>query len=212
MWGGRTTSLTGMPVYAHCPSCGLDFISTFPEEMKSSTLIGNQESCPRCGELANVMEGTFTTTRDSVEMFSGPEWTRAMLIRLSKKDAHKLRTTVAWAQQRAGDPTADAERTAAALEKSLERTAPAALRVLDALGGRRGMAAGTWLMLLITLVMLLLQVAGQSEGEISEDDVRRVVEETVRSVQEESPPAEPAGPTSSAPPREPGSADPDPAE
>lgn len=195
-----------MPVYAHCFHCGHDFESNAYNLQQSvgTQIVGVQETCPNCGRLARVMEGQFSFIGPDVTIHNAPQWSRDLVFRLSKAQAHRLKTTVAWAQQRVEEHPESDERAAQAVEKSLEENAPAVLRMLDALGGRRGMAAAAWLGVLIAVVMLLLQIFGQSGGEFSEDDVQQVVEETVRAYERQQSPEVPVETTPEAPHPEPG--------
>lgn len=51
-----------MPIPVYCPHCGNAFASkTFhiTGNVHGLTLIGNKETCPNCGQLANIQDGVF---------------------------------------------------------------------------------------------------------------------------------------------------------
>lgn len=129
------------------------------------------------------MEGTFNVAPNSVEMLAGPGWTRDLLIRLSKKDIHRLRTAVAWAEQQA-QAEDDAHR-AEVLEKTVTSVAPELSPVLVGLRAKvrheyeNHLAA--WVGILIALITLLVTMSGP-QG-ISGEQLEQILEETVRHVQ-----------------------------
>lgn len=76
-----------MTAYAYCPGCGLDFISTvfLVSHAQELMLSECREECPRCGGLANTMEGTFNFGRADAPpiVVSAPEWTERLIERMT---------------------------------------------------------------------------------------------------------------------------------
>lgn len=69
-------------ILSHCENCGLIF-PTRAVGIGGTGLIslsGNKESCPRCGQLALVLDGVYTkTVRNTIELLFGPEQTVAKI-------------------------------------------------------------------------------------------------------------------------------------
>lgn len=63
---------------AFCDQCGNLFEScaTNISNSRNITLVGNTESCPRCGGRATIAEGTFNFSHDDIEVLKGSAWTR----------------------------------------------------------------------------------------------------------------------------------------
>lgn len=97
-----------MPVYAHCPYCGLDFVSEALGRLRMIrvTLSDVTENCPRCGQPAVVMEGTFNSSAEHIEVLSGPEWSRELVNRMQVRfrEIEKIASSV-----RIPDAEADAK-------------------------------------------------------------------------------------------------------
>lgn len=75
--------MAGVP--AHCQSCGALFVSNLISiggGSKDITLIGNMVSCPFCGNMSRVTDGTYNAVGDVLELVSGPDTTADMLRRL----------------------------------------------------------------------------------------------------------------------------------
>jgi len=72
-------------VPAHCNACGLDFqprAIAVANGATNITFTGNRTNCPRCGGVAQLMDGTFSVKDDRFEILSAPSVTREMLARL----------------------------------------------------------------------------------------------------------------------------------
>ena len=50
-----------MSIPVHCPNCGFNFTSRALniENAQNVTLVGNTETCPSCGQMANLQDGTY---------------------------------------------------------------------------------------------------------------------------------------------------------
>lgn len=72
---------------ASCPSCGAVFPSRLANfggaNIKNLTLIGNKETCPYCGSMADVANGVFNITESIVTVVSAPNVTKEMLAKFS---------------------------------------------------------------------------------------------------------------------------------
>lgn len=73
-----------MSVPVHCPYCGLGFTSrVFHIENSSDiTLQGNRETCPRCGQLANIQDGTYDFVGNVISAIRAPGVMRADVLAL----------------------------------------------------------------------------------------------------------------------------------
>lgn len=103
-----------MVVVAVCPVHGA-FESNFMAAVNSVgvTLNNNSESCPKCGSLSQVMEGTFNFGSNGIaEVVSAPAWTRAALKQVQQALADAKRRI----QDLGEDPDAVAEETIRCLE------------------------------------------------------------------------------------------------
>jgi len=72
---------------AFCTSCGLIFESRafgFGGGAHNITLTGVRETCPRCGSLADLPDGTFNVFGDTIHVLASPELTRQRLERLKE--------------------------------------------------------------------------------------------------------------------------------
>ncbi|MEV8023421.1 hypothetical protein [Microbacterium sp. NPDC080220] len=150
------------------------------------------------------MEGNFNIVGDTVEMTSGPVWSRELLIRLNKKQVHALRASVAWAQQQA-DHADDAHR-ADVLEKTVLAAVPQLEKPLRGIREKiqheydNHLAA--WVTVLITLIMFIVTM--NSQQGISGEQLEQILDETVRHVQSEQAQTVDAEPTTEVqPPRGP---------
>lgn len=60
-----------MSVPVHCPACGLRFSSRMFSftDPSNVTLSGNRESCPQCGEMADIQDGTYDFVGNAISSF-----------------------------------------------------------------------------------------------------------------------------------------------
>lgn len=75
--------MLGLPV--HCDNCGLDFEGrgiAIAGNVENLTLRGNRESCPRCGAMAHIVEGTYNVRDGVLQALSATPLDRALLERL----------------------------------------------------------------------------------------------------------------------------------
>ena len=65
-----------------CPTCGALFASrafAISGNVKNLTLIGNKETCPNCGEMANIVDGVFDVADNVLSVVKAPQITKEML-------------------------------------------------------------------------------------------------------------------------------------
>src|SRR5687768_10859455 len=70
---------------AFCPACGFIFQSrllSIGGNVTGLSLEGNKETCPRCGEWADVLEGEFNVVGDTIEVLDASDLNRERLARL----------------------------------------------------------------------------------------------------------------------------------
>jgi hypothetical protein len=71
-----------MSVPVYCPHCGALFSSRafhFGGNVRNLRLEGNRETCVNCGQLANIVDGTFDISEGVLSLISGPQFTRDVL-------------------------------------------------------------------------------------------------------------------------------------
>jgi len=154
-----------------CPNCGLIFESKIRfGNVQELTMSGNRQQCPRCLAWAELPDGTFNITGDTIEVLSASRLTRERLLRLE--------TILRQAQERHLSPE---EATAAVAEE-----APALKPLLDRYGPtmRAALLAFLWF-----VVAALIQ---QGVSELRDDcatkkEVQQAVEEAIQRSQEEPP-------------------------
>lgn len=74
-----------IPFPAFCPSCGLIFSSPIAVgNVTGLTLAGVRTNCPRCGGTAELPDGTYDVTEDTIHVLAGSELTRNRMLRLSE--------------------------------------------------------------------------------------------------------------------------------
>lgn len=70
-----------MIIMAHCEYCGALFRSRAFGGISGNitlTLTGNKETCPNCGQMANIADGVFDIAGDVIRVISAPDITKAM--------------------------------------------------------------------------------------------------------------------------------------
>lgn len=158
---------------AFCGSCGAVFGSGIvADNVQGLTLVGNKARCPRCGEWAEIPDGTFDIVENTIRILSAPELTRQRL--------EELRQVVEAA--RAG--------AASNPEESLARLrdqAPELRGVLDFMLSSRGGALAGWLAL---LVMILTVLAARPDDQISDDQMHEMTRTVIEGVEKAPPPEE----------------------
>lgn len=82
---------------AYCETCGGPFQSSLAEVKKATdlTVTGNLETCPRCGELAPVLDGVFNVTHGVLEIVRAPGLTRDLYQRFGKLIGEAAKTDMA---------------------------------------------------------------------------------------------------------------------
>lgn len=74
--------MSSVPIPALCSSCGTLFASRvlrIQNGVKNTTLLGNKETCPKCGKLANIADGIFDVANNILSIVTAPNITREML-------------------------------------------------------------------------------------------------------------------------------------
>ncbi|MFY9264050.1 MAG: hypothetical protein WAO61_01285 [Solirubrobacterales bacterium] len=77
-----------MPIQfpAFCPSCGLIYQSNalvISGNVTGLVMSDNRETCPRCGNWAELPDGTFNVTDDTIEVLEATDLTRERLANLA---------------------------------------------------------------------------------------------------------------------------------
>jgi hypothetical protein len=152
------------------------------------SLAGSTGECPACGRPSPYIDGNYAN--DSQDQMHAS-------LRPTPAQARRLEVALQWAQQHQG--TVAPDKLARDLEKSARSNIPGFGVILDKISSKESMAAAAWLTILLMLVQMI--VGGQP---LSEDDVERVVRETVVQQQqiEDSQPDR-AAPTPAVPPTAP---------
>jgi hypothetical protein len=95
----------------YCPHCGAVFDGRGGIHIGNSTGVvtsGNRMTCPRCGRLANLVDGTFNAKDKKLELVSGPPLTRAVIGKLEEiarqAKAHEITAEEAVKQIAEVDP------------------------------------------------------------------------------------------------------------
>ncbi|MEV7758360.1 hypothetical protein AB0O16_14530 [Microbacterium sp. NPDC089180] len=135
-------------------------------------------SCPvpGCRQTASMLEGEYEF-RDSLRL--------PTLFTPTPAEARRLRNVLIWAQAEAASDRRPAEAIAATIERTLEKDAPAVAGWLSAFKGPVSANAAAWLAVLLAILMW---VTSGSDG-LTPEDVSRIVEETVKTVQDGGSPA-----------------------
>jgi hypothetical protein len=158
-------------------------------ENSDVSVAGSEAWCPICGRPAEIADGKYS---DRSGVFSAQ-------LRLSPSQIETLRKSLRWAEQELAKPEPDEDRAVRVLEATIERAVPDGRSFLEHFRGKTSMAAAAWLACLIALVTLLVSVTA-NQG-INPEDLERILDETVRSAQNEQPREAPAEPTESPPPQ-----------
>jgi hypothetical protein len=164
-----------MPAY--CPDHG-EFPSGFViEDTLSVTLSGNQSSCPVCGRLCPVIEGTFNIRGGLIEVLAAPGWT--------VRKIRRAQQALAAAQADMGQAEADTG--------PIEAVDPALAQWFRrATKGWTRDAVLALLTLLVAVLALYLQERRAAKGDVSEERLREIVESELH---EPDDPTAPSGPT-----------------
>lgn len=131
-------------------------------------MVGSRTRCPVCDKVVPIVDGSYDYVDGVIE--------RARL-QLSVSQTHRLRQSLRWAQQELAKAEPDEDRMVRVLERTIEEQAPQLKTWLDRL---RDPAVGNVAGWVAVLVSILMWVTSQA-APVSEDDVRRVVEETIHS-------------------------------
>jgi hypothetical protein len=157
---------TAIPAF--CLTCGLAFESSligFVEgaSVERMTLIGNRETCPRCGAMAETLEGTFNVRDGVIEVLAASDLTRDRLARLG--EVHRSVRSGAIGIEDAAQQIAEE---LPAIAPWFERLTPKLRK------------AAIWM--LLTTVSILASQAVQEARDTSAtpNDVRQAVEQALR--------------------------------
>ncbi|WP_428925009.1 hypothetical protein [Marinibacterium sp. SX1] len=72
-----------MDLPAFCRNCGLVFDSTIGVKNVIGLTVENaQDRCPRCNEIAHILEGVMNVADDTIELISGPTWSYETLAKI----------------------------------------------------------------------------------------------------------------------------------
>jgi SEC-C motif-containing protein len=156
--------VVGLP--ASCPSCGLVFEAKGAIELGEGVTVessGNRVSCPRCGAMANMVEGTFTVRGGVLRALTDLELTRERLADLGAvaRLAQEGAITADIAAGQLGDH-------APPLKSAIEAV-PAPLR-----------KAFVWVLLTALSILAAQWLAEQRDDAATPADVQRAVERALR--------------------------------
>lgn len=78
--GGLEQGPIMVDIPAYCSNCGLLFPSGFAAtNVRNTTFTGNKQTCPRCGDMAVVLEGVFNVADDLIEIIQASDFTVEVL-------------------------------------------------------------------------------------------------------------------------------------
>ncbi|MGC5223261.1 hypothetical protein ACPW96_11805 [Micromonospora sp. DT81.3] len=176
-----------MPFYAQCANCGHEFESRLinfgPGVPAIRMTVGSvAETCPRCGGRARTMEGQFNMdSQGRVDVLSGPQWTRDLVVRMTPAQARKIHTVATWAEAELAKPDVDEERVRERIDQVVERNAPVLKKFLDVMLSQRAGTLYQLLAFILTVVVLFAPQLGGGEPVpdpgITEDQMRDLFEQ-----------------------------------
>lgn len=204
-----------MTTLAHCDSCGFEGevpggLTITGSVVAHVRMRGNVVTCPECGAEARAMEGEFIVKQGEVEFLSGPEWTRAMIHRISPAQAVRVKSVTTWAMAQIASGTDEAI-VKGKVDAVLDRDAPGWKKVMDALLSDRAVS----LYQLLGFILMLLVFFGvdptsqpdpaPQEAPITVDQLRELLDDYLQDREQGSdtpppPTPEPAEPTPTPPP------------
>lgn len=151
--------------------CPVHGIQEDPSLMKLTggsdiTILGSTSTCPQCGRAAPIIDGQYAhdVETDSIKAH----------LSLTPAQLRKLQNAVAWAQAQVSSPAFDEEMVERKLRRTIEREAPDVLRLADAALGTKGAGLAAWITVILTLMTCIFAT---QTGEISEEQVRSIVDE-----------------------------------
>jgi hypothetical protein len=174
-----------VPFPAFCPHCGLIFDShglKIEGEVRGLTLAGNKETCPRCGQWAELPDGTFNVVDDTIQVLTASRLTTKRLLRLQ----------AILEQANAGFRAAQAMTDASvqAVSEAVVDEAPELRPLLERYGPKM-QAALLFLLALIVQTLIQQGVAELRDDSVTRGDVRRAVERAVEQSKQDPPQDQP---------------------
>lgn len=157
-----------------CPNGHVAENRAFWVDGSNNSIIGGGAPCPVCGEHAEVISGVFSDDRRgnvSAKLF------------LTPSQRERLKRSLSFVQQELAKPEPDEERAVRVLEATIEANAPATQPFLAAARAQFRDNPSGWIGVLIALISLFVSI-GANQG-ISPDQLEQILDETVRSVQNE---------------------------
>jgi len=91
--------MSSAQIPAHCPTCGAifqsRFLSMFAGNIGRMGLSGNKETCPFCGNMANIADGVFSIADNIISVITAPNITMQMLSEFGAvvKEAYNEKTS-----------------------------------------------------------------------------------------------------------------------
>lgn len=155
-------------VLAVCDSCGAAFRSGFFFENASNiTMVGNKSGpCPRCGGMGSIPDGRYDVTKDSI---------RIMATSATSLDSLRRLEAVLRGVNRPGV----SGRTVAAAIRS---EAPE-FSALASIAERHGLQIATWIIALLTAVIVWQGMRAESASEATQEQLREIYRQVIQQTQ-----------------------------
>lgn len=168
-----------------CPEHGPQQSPNFFEGLGTVVMSGTTMSCPRCGRVSPVIDGSYR---------QGAGGHLSADLSPTPAQAARLQAVLKWAQVQIETAATDEAAVAATLEREIAETAPALAKALAAFRSPTSANLAAWVAVL--LAVLMWWTSGDNGG-VTEDQIEHIVREVVQS-ENPAPPATPSGPDPSA--------------
>jgi hypothetical protein len=167
---------------AFCPTCGFIFQSSLISisgggTVKDLKITGARETCPACGAMAELPDGTFDVVGDTIHVLSASQLTLERL--------RRLEAILKGAQR--GEMSDEAAAEAVAAED------PELARLIEALRPKMGKAV-------LGFILIVLQILGTQwlaehrDHSATREDVQQAVEQAMEKFEQHPPPQPPSPP------------------
>lgn len=155
---------------AFCDNCGAIFRSGIFIGGGTATMVGNRAGpCPVCGSMGTIPDGVYSAAGNVLRLLSGPQKTVEQLKRLA--------AVINEARRTQEEPNQIAER--------IKEEAPELSSFVDALPKTRS-ELYNFLLVILTAVSVLIAAYAVNNSSPSEEEIERMVEDTVEKAIQES--------------------------
>jgi hypothetical protein len=161
-------------LFADCPTHGIVLINNVVNVRPGGDVkMRGSAECPECGLRSAFINGHYRTSQTG---------NSSVTLSPSLAQTRRLQTALLWAQGALGDGSVAEATVERKIRRTLEKEAPGLVSMVDAALGPKSATLAAWIAIMLTIMTAII---GGQQDHISQEDLKRIIEQVQAEPREE---------------------------